>query len=71
MGLFIIFVWYTTKDILLTGKISDLEIDSEDYAIYIAKYKDKIAELHLDYFGRKNIREIQIFLRRYHNRRYC
>ncbi len=45
----------------LTGKISDLEIDSEDYAIYIAKYKDKIAELHLDYFGRKNIREIQIF----------
>lgn len=44
----------------LTGKISDLEIDSEDYAIYIAQYKNKIAELHLDYFGRKNIREIQI-----------
>lgn len=43
------------------GKISDLEIDSDDYAVYIAKYTDKIAELHLDYYGRKTIREIQLF----------
>ena len=47
----------------LIGKKSDLEIDSEDYAIYIAEYSDKIAELHLDYFGRKTIREIQLFMK--------
>ena len=43
------------------GKKSSLEIDSDDYAIYIAEYSDKIIELHLDYFGRKTIREIQLF----------
>ena len=47
------------------GKISNLEIDSDDYAIYIAKYtNDMIAELHLDYFGRKTIRAIEEFTRR-------
>ncbi len=45
----------------LIGKKSNLEIDSDDYAIYIAEYTDKIVELHLDYFGRKTIREIQLF----------
>ena len=45
----------------LIGKKSDLEIDSDDYAVYIAEFRDKIAELHLDYFGRKTIREIQLF----------
>ena len=44
----------------MMGKISQLEIDTEDYAIYIAEYSDKIVELHLDYFGRKTIREIQL-----------
>lgn len=44
----------------MMGKISQLEIDTEDYAIYIAEYTDKIVELHLDYFGRKTIREIQL-----------
>ena len=43
------------------GKKSNLEIDSDDFAIYIAEFKDMIAELHLDYFGRKTIREIQLF----------
>ena len=43
------------------GKKSKLEIDSDDYAIYIAEYSNMISELHLDYFGRKTIREIQIF----------
>jgi len=42
------------------GKISKLEIDSEDYAIYLGQYSDKIVELHLDYFGRKSIREVMI-----------
>ena len=45
----------------MSGKKSDLEIDSDDYAVYMADYGDKIVELHLDYFGRKTIREILIF----------
>ena len=43
------------------GKVSNLEIDSDDYAIYIAKYNNMISELHLDYFGRREIRTIDIF----------
>lgn len=43
------------------GKKSNLEIDSDDYAIYIAEFPDMVAELHLDYFGRKTIRDIQLF----------
>lgn len=45
----------------LIGKKSSLEIDSDDFAIYIAEMKNAIVELHLDYFGRKTIREIQLF----------
>lgn len=45
----------------MSGKKSNLEIDSEDYAIYIAEYLDKTVELHLDYFGRKTIRDITLF----------
>lgn len=45
----------------LSGRKSDLEIDSEDCVIYIAEYLDKMVELHLDYFGRKIIREIMLF----------
>ncbi len=44
----------------MIGKKSGLQIDSEDYAVYIADYDNIIVELHLDYFGRKNIREIQL-----------
>ena len=44
------------------GKVSKLEIDSDDYAVYMARYSDNmIAELHLDYFGRKTIRNIEIY----------
>lgn len=45
----------------MSGKISELEIDSEDFAVYTAGCGDKIVELHLDYFGRKTIREILVF----------
>ncbi len=45
------------------GKKSTLDIDSDDLAIYIAEYDNKTIELHLDYFGRKTIREIEIFTR--------
>ena len=46
------------------GKKSDLEIDSDDYAIYIAEYQNRIAELHLDYFGKKTIRQLQVFTKK-------
>lgn len=42
-------------------KKSDLEIDSDDIAIYIAEYADKLVELHLDYFGREAIRKLELF----------
>lgn len=45
----------------IISKKSDLEIDSDDYAAYIAEYDNMIVELHLDYFGRESIREIMIF----------
>ena len=45
----------------ICGKYSDLEIDSVDIAVYIAEYKNMVAELHLDYFGREARREIEFF----------
>ena len=43
-----------------SGKFSQLEIDSDDIVIYIAQYEDKLLELHLDYFGRKVRRSLEI-----------
>lgn len=45
------------------GRYSDLEIDSDDLACYLAIYPDKLVELHLDYFGRVAKRSIQLFSR--------
>lgn len=45
----------------IQSKISDLEIDSEDIAIYIGKNKNTSFEVHLDYFGRKCIRALELF----------
>ena len=45
----------------ISGKISELEIDSEDVAVYIAKKNGLIIELHLDYFGRMPQREVEIY----------
>lgn len=47
-----------TKKII--AKKSDLDIDCEDVAIYLAEYKDKVVELHLDYFGRCPIRKLEL-----------
>lgn len=44
-------------------KVSDLEIDTDDIAIYIAQYNKTFVELHLDYFGRKPMRQIQLFMK--------
>ena len=45
----------------ILDQVSNLEIDVEDIAIYIAKYENYMLELHLDYFGRYPMREIMIF----------
>lgn len=45
----------------ISGRKSDLEIDSTDLAIYIADYKSLSVEIHLDYFGRYPIRKIELF----------
>lgn len=45
----------------IMGKISDLEIDSNDIALYIADFGGKTAEIHVDYFGRAPLRRLEIF----------
>ena len=45
----------------IAGKYSNLEIDSNDTALYIAKNDKMTFELHLDYFGRKTQRMLDIF----------
>ena len=43
-------------------KVSNLEINSEDVALYIAKTDKRLIELHLDYYGRDPIRRLQLFM---------
>ncbi len=45
----------------MIDKKSALQINSDDIALYIAEYPDKMVELHLDYFGRVPIRKIELF----------
>ncbi len=45
----------------ITGRFSNLEINSNDTAIYVAKNDKLTYELHLDYFGRKTQRTLDIF----------
>ena len=45
------------------GQFSNLEIDSNDIAIYVACNAQLTFELHLDYFGRKTQRVLDIFTR--------
>ncbi len=44
----------------LGGKVSDLEIQSNDIALYIARSNDTFLEIHLDYFGRSPCRKLEI-----------
>ena len=46
----------------MIGQKSNLEIDSDDLAVYIAEYPGMFVELHLDYIGRKAIRKIELFM---------
>ena len=45
----------------IAGKFSNLEINSNDTAIYIAQNDELTYELHLDYYGRKPQRTLDIF----------
>lgn len=45
----------------MCGKYSDLEITSDDVAVYIARYEKFLCELHLDYFGREYRRSVEVF----------
>ena len=47
----------------LRGTYSELEIDSDDLSLYIARYPHLLAEVHLDYFGRGYRRSIELFCR--------
>lgn len=47
----------------LHGTYSDLEITSDDISIYIARYEQLLVSLHLDYFGRFDRREIELYLK--------
>ena len=59
---YLVWFWgFPETSTCITGKFSALEIDSEDVALYIAKTKKTVIELHLDYFGRKPKRMLEIF----------
>lgn len=45
----------------ICGQYSDLEIDSDDLALYLGEYPDKLVSLQLDYFGQMEKREIELF----------
>lgn len=47
----------------IQDKISNLEIDSDDLAIYVAKTPRTAFEIHLDYFGRETIRTLELFMK--------
>jgi len=50
-----------TECLGISGKYSSLEIDSNDTALYIAHNNSMTFEVHLDYFGRKTQRTLDIF----------
>jgi len=45
----------------IRGTYSDLEITSDDLSVYIGEYDHMLAEVHLDYFGRVPVREIELY----------
>lgn len=50
-----------TECLGIAGRFSNLEINSNDTALYVAKNDELTYELHLDYFGRKTQRMLEIF----------
>lgn len=52
---------YPEEVFSFSGKYSDLDINSDDLAVYIGRYADKLVELHLDYIGRNSKRSLEIW----------
>jgi predicted dehydrogenase len=44
----------------VSDRISDLEINTEDIALYIASYENFYVEIHLDYFGKFQQRKMRL-----------
>lgn len=45
----------------LKGQYSELEVDSDDLSVYIARWPHMLGEVHLDYFGRTYRRSMELF----------
>lgn len=45
----------------IIDRVSSLEIDSDDIAVYIAKFPSMVLDMHLDYFGRMSRRVMEIY----------
>lgn len=45
----------------MISKVSKLEVDSDDLAVYIGRNEKTTFELHLDYFGRQTLRTLELF----------
>lgn len=43
------------------GQYSELEVDSDDLSVYIARWPRMLGEVHLDYFGRTYRRSLELF----------
>ena len=56
------FFGYPDKIVMSSGKYSELEIESNDFASYIGSYENRLIELHLDYFGRVRERTLSMYL---------
>ena len=50
---------------LVLGKYSNLEISSNDLAMYIGEYDNMLVQVHLDYFGRTTKRQIEFMTDQY------
>lgn len=46
----------------IIDRISSLEIDSKDAAVYIGRTDKTLIELHLDYYGRKAVRNLTLYM---------
>lgn len=57
-------VGFPEKIYNLQDKVSSLEVDCEDISIYVGRTKNVFIELHLDYFGVKARREVELITER-------
>ena len=46
----------------IRDNVSELEVDSDDIAVYVGRSADRVYELHLDYFGKEEVRGLEIYM---------